>query len=297
MSGEASQFSIVYDGPAFDAHEIDIYAFSESLKGLGDAITEANVILNGKAAPLDVKVKADLIAGSFGFELEIVQHLINAKDVLLHLGFTELLTGCGVSATALEVFRKLRGRSIDLVEVDSDSEQVKLVVDGEEIVCSKDVEKIVNSPVIRRAFDSVIYSPLNNDGAEIFKILKNRDEENPIIAIPKGDGNAFKLKRKPFTEKVNSENIEANVTFIAANVDAKNGWQIKYLNELIIVKMEDDAFREKLKVDKDINIFGEMFVVKMSRKSIQKGEGGPVDTKLSIKEVIRHRASSDRRII
>ena len=58
-------------------------------------------------------------------------------------------------ATVLEVLKKLNGRKIDIVEKANGSDKVKLKVDGEEIVCSEDVEKIVNAPEIRKAVDAL----------------------------------------------------------------------------------------------------------------------------------------------
>ncbi|STV78801.1 Uncharacterised protein [Klebsiella michiganensis] len=81
MTAQVEALNIVYTGKALDTHKMDILALAQSLKGLGDALYEANILLNGDEK-FEVNVDAELIAGSFGFQLQVVQHLSNAKDVL-----------------------------------------------------------------------------------------------------------------------------------------------------------------------------------------------------------------------
>ncbi|HIC6095979.1 TPA: hypothetical protein ACW47E_000339, partial [Salmonella enterica subsp. enterica serovar Nagoya] len=154
MADKAQSVSIVYQGKALDDHKMDILSFAKSLQGLGEAIYSANEIVNG-GRDIEVNVDAELIAGSFGFDIEVVQHLANAKDVVQILGLSAIPLAVG-GATVLEVLRKLNGRKIDIVEKANGSDNVKLKVDGEEIVCSEDVEKIVNAPEIRKAVDAFV---------------------------------------------------------------------------------------------------------------------------------------------
>lgn len=171
MADKTQSVSIVYQGKALDDHKMDILSFAKSLQGLGEAIYSANEIVNG-GRDIEVNVDAELIAGSFGFDIEVVQHLANAKDVVQILGLSAIPLAVG-GATVLEVLKKLNGRKIDIVEKANGSDKVKLKVDGEEIVCSEDVEKIVNAPEIRKAVDAFVRQPLLQDGIDNF-VVKNR---------------------------------------------------------------------------------------------------------------------------
>ena len=92
-----TEFCVVYDGVDHENHVINITTLGKSLTALGNALKKANEILNGDSSTIDVRVNADLVAGSFGFLVEVIQSLPNAKDVLQVLG---LLGGGSIPTTS-----------------------------------------------------------------------------------------------------------------------------------------------------------------------------------------------------
>ncbi|WP_337068798.1 hypothetical protein [Klebsiella michiganensis] len=292
MADKAQSVSIVYQGKALDDHKMDILSFAKSLQGLGEAIYSANEIVNG-GRDIEVNVDAELIAGSFGFDIEVVQYLANAKDVVQILGLSAIPLSVG-GATVLEVLKKLNGRKIDIVEKANGSDNVKLKVDGEEIVCSEDVEKIVNAPEIRKAVDAFVRQPLLQDGIDNFVVKKSRTSKTEILNIHKGEAEEFKSPKVLFETKEEVDEFESTVTFISAHTDKKSGWRVEFGGEKRNVRMEDDEFIKLVTGPDAPKIFGELFAVKM--KKIVKDSGGQVDEKLSIIKVGRHFAAKDRKI-
>ncbi|EBC1602003.1 hypothetical protein ACSVOC_19635 [Salmonella enterica] len=283
MTAQVEALNIVYTGKALDTHKMDILALAQSLKGLGEALYEANVLLNGDEK-FEVNVDAELIAGSFGFQLQVVQHLNNAKDVLKLFGLkaSKIIVG---ESTVLEVLEKLDGRKIDIVETDKSSGKVKLLVDGEEIVCSQDVEKIVNSPEIRKAVDSFIRQPLLKEGIEGFVVKPSKDSTDIILEVKKENADNFKSPRVLFETKEEDDESETTVTFLSADIEKKTGWRVMLNKEPRTVRMEDEEFMLRLKSKDTPNIFGDLYAVTIQKKV--KNTGGDVTESLKIVKVGR----------
>lgn len=293
MADKPQLVSIVYEGKALDDHKMDILSFAQSLKGLGEAIYAANAIVNG-GNEIEVNVDAKLIPGSFGFDIEIIQHLKNAKDVLQLLGFSSIPLALG-SATVLEVLKKLNGRQIEIVETGAPDGQVKLKVDGEEITCSADVEKIVNSPEIRKAVDSFVRQPLLQEGVDSFVVKQSRTSKQEILHITKDEAQDFKPPKVLFESKEENNEFETTVTFLSAHTDKKAGWRVEFQGEKRTVRMEDEEFLKVMKSDKAPHIFGELFAVKM--KNVKKDNGGIITESLTILKVGRQFADKERKLI
>ncbi|EAO1993157.1 hypothetical protein E0G79_25925 [Salmonella enterica] len=283
MTAQVEALNIVYTGKALDTHKMDILALAQSLKGLGEALYEANVLLNGDEK-FEVNVDAELIAGSFGFQLQVVQHLNNAKDVLKLFGLkaSKIIVG---ESTVLEVLEKLDGRKIDIVETDKSSGKVKLLVDGEEIVCSQDVEKIVNSPEIRKVVDSFIRQPLLKEGIEGFVVKPSKDSTDIILEVKKENADNFKSPRVLFETKEEDDESETTVTFLSADIEKKTGWRVMLNKEPRTVRMEDEEFMLRLKSKDTPNIFGDLYAVTIQKKV--KNTGGDVTESLKIVKVGR----------
>lgn len=67
------KFSIEFDGPAFERHEISASALAQSLLALDGLARRSAEAAYGKSAEIDVKVKGDFRPGSFIIDL-LVQH-------------------------------------------------------------------------------------------------------------------------------------------------------------------------------------------------------------------------------
>jgi hypothetical protein len=267
MASGEQIINIVYDGEALKDHKMDILFFAESLQGLGNAIYEANTILNGKSE-FYVDVDAGLIAGSFGFKLSIKRGTESTKDVLKIIGLNtaNLIVG---EKTVIDVLQRLKGRKVDIIEKNSTTGDVKLLVDGEEIECSSDVEKIVSSPSIRKAIDSFIHKPLLHPGVNSFEVSEGKTKKTtPDLKITKDEAESFKSPKTIFETEKSEEDIETTLTFVSANIQKKSGWNVIINDEPYQVKMDDDEFILKLTQPDAPSIFGELFVVKMKKITI-----------------------------
>ena len=256
-------FCIVYDGSEHANHEMKIQTLGRTLTNLGSILEEANGIINETDEGLDVKVNANFIEGSFGYEVEIFQHLVNAIDILPVLGFT------GGIASVMGALDWLQGKSIDkVIEQEGKS---KIISEGHELSCSPVVAKLVANSKLRSSFDQLIRVPLQSDGTDTFKVKAQRDDLEPVIEFDKDSSHSFvKLKIK---DVIKEDKFEKRVKFIAANISQKHGWKVKINDAIESVRMEDEGFMERLSNMKEAHIFGKTFNVRLIRYSSANIEG------------------------
>jgi hypothetical protein len=284
MTTQTDTFYVYYDGPAHKKNDMDIRAVALRLSGLGDLLYETHALVNGNT-PIDVKVQAGFVKGSFGFEVHVIQELIaNSKDILPLIG----LGGTVAAATLLEVIQLLKGRSIDKVITEDGKSQ--LLIDEEKIECSEDIEKVLSSPTVRKAVDSMVHQAMLQEGTDIFCIKDDKNDAEPIISINKTESTAYKAPRKLFRDKETSKETEAQVTFLTAHADKKTNWRITHLGEEYSATIKDDQFMNRLTENNVPNLLGQKFTVQL--EVITKEKAGSEPTKRYVIKKIYHASVS-----
>lgn len=276
MEKRSSHLAIRYDGEAHSNHEMDALELSRSLEGLGNLVVTANSLLNGEENPIEVKVTG-FKEGSFEYLVEVVQLAAAHKDVLATLG----IAGATASGTLFEIVKKLKGRKIDVVKESPDSELVELQVDGQTIECTKDVERLLGSRLIRKSVNELVFSPTRREGTDVFEI---REDGLVTISESKETAAYYKAPQSPYAEKVSSEEFEAQVKFLTAHSDKSSKWRVEYQGKEWSVKVEDEQFLERIQNQAAPNIFGEKFTVLLEKIVKEVRTKDPVTT-LVIKRV------------
>jgi hypothetical protein len=86
------RFSISFEGPALDTHQMDVRDLAPALLALADTVKAANVAINADKADVRLDVIGKPKSGSFGLDLTIAQKLLTQ--------FTDLFSGSGATALA-----------------------------------------------------------------------------------------------------------------------------------------------------------------------------------------------------
>lgn len=272
-----TKFCVIYDGEDHVNHEMDIMTLGRSLSALGNALLDTNEIINGDRSSIDIKVDAEFIEGSFGFSIELIQSTLEAKDILSVLGFVGASAG---AVTAATVISWLKGQKITLIE-SKDNEIDRIKIGKDFIDCPKDVTKLVTDTKIRKSLDDMIRVPLINKGTSTVSFKKDPSDKSAQFSVDKTGAKAFvKLTVK---ESSNSDEREAIIKFIAANIKTKSGWKIELDGQELTVKMEDEMFLERLNNMEEAHVFGKRFNVML--KIITKKSFGTESKSYVIKRV------------
>ena len=276
MEKRSSHLSIRYDGEAHRNHEMDVLELSRSLDGLGNLVVTANSLLNGEETPIEIKVTG-FNEGSFEYLIEVVQLAASHKDVLAILG----ISGATSAGALFEIVKKLKGRKIDVVKESPDSDVVELQVEGESIQCSRDVERLLGSKIIRKSVNELVFSPTRREGTDTFEI---KESGQVTVSESKDTAALYKSSLSPYTERVSSEEFESQVKFLTAHADKSSKWRVEYAGKEWNVKVEDELFLERIQNQASPNIFGEKFTI-LLEKIVKEVRGKDPVTTLVIKRV------------
>ena len=69
------KFHVVYDGSALDEHLMDVRDLAPAMMAISDLLIHANQEINGDKLKIELKVKANFKAGSFGIEFHEILHI------------------------------------------------------------------------------------------------------------------------------------------------------------------------------------------------------------------------------
>ncbi|WP_241972015.1 hypothetical protein [Serratia odorifera] len=186
----------------------------------------------------------------------------------------------------------MRDKKVIGVVREANSDTATIELDGEELKCDKTVAALVTDPVIRQAMNEVINQPLVNEDSPKFKIMSEGQE---IFKVENEEIQEFTPLPKKSLSDEKVENITTNVLLTQVNFDASKGWKMFYDERELSVKMEDESFMARVRDSAKSFTRGDMFEVALS--IITKTTARSQRTEYVITRVIRHRASSDRKII
>ncbi|MCB5312100.1 hypothetical protein [Yersinia intermedia] len=294
-----TDFEIKYNGNELGGpkeHQIDARILGNAITSLCDIIEQSDKIINGEASNVQVNVKAHQ-EGSFEVVVSVAQQSNNI-NILEVLGLTKEIASvaAGVSVgTVLGAIKWLKGRKLAEVAVDEKKGTARLLTkDDEEIECPIIVQKLLTSPTIRKGFDELVYKPLSSEGISTFSVENN---DKPLITVTEEDKKSFKALRSLVKEEKFTETVTANVHISCVNFLAKTGWKMILPDgKEVAATMNDQAFIERINLNKATFSKDDLFVVEYTQTQIQANEklGRP---RYEIERVVRHRAVGDRKIV
>lgn len=277
-------------------HQIDARILGNAITSLCDIIEQSDKILNGESSTVQVNVKAHQ-EGSFEVVVSVAQATsnINVLDVLgISKEAAAIATGSTVG-TVLGALKWLKGRKLAEVSINEKTGTAKLITkDNEEIECPKAVHQVLSSPTVRKGFDDLIYKPLESEGISSFAVEKN---DQPVVSVDESEKKSFKSRNSLQKEERLIEVLTANVHISCVNFLAKSGWKMILPNgDEVAATMNDQAFMERINLNKATFSKDDLFVVEYTQTQLVKDEklGRP---RYEIERVLRHRAVGDRKIV
>jgi anthranilate/para-aminobenzoate synthase component I len=289
-----NNFSIIYDTESTKKHEVDAAILGISILAMNDALQDADKVINGEESEVKINVIANK-PGSFGVEFVVTQLLPNATDILTVLGFTAI-TASAFKGSVLGVIEQLKSQKVKVVHhKENDRTEIELD-DGSMIKCTNKVMELATSQSFRTKCESVLFNDLTKESGAKVKFLNETGTVTQVL----GEETLTHFKKKAsqiaITEVEDTKDVEARFTQV--NLYSKTGWKIKLESDEndISIKMNDDAFLERINTRDEKFIKGDLFKVKLKRVTKYKSGSKPSNT-MSIEKVLRHRVEASRKLI
>lgn len=289
-------FTLSYDGEFTKGHTISADVLGRSLVSMASLITQADKILNGEQAQPRVEVKANK-EGSFAVEFA----------AWLSSGGVDVLSAIGVSAMGATAFgssllatlKTLKNRNIAHIVINKDDPSKSHIVldDHEQVPCTPEIAKLVQSHVVRTEVDNIFRKPILEDPTAAVKLINDPEDSGKTHVITHDDATSLKAPPKKSLQEETVDSEIKNVFFVQVNLESRNGWKAKIQeNEEFSVKMDDESFIDRVNLKKDFPVKGEMFEVELETST--KKLDGKERTTYRITKVRRHRTTdADKKVL
>ena len=293
-----SNVRITYDGPALDAHAMDVRALAPALLAFGDLCEHAAQALYGDAVRVRVEVRASFRTGSFGIDLSVSQQLAqqvihwlsgdgataaaNAKALLEIIGIAGAAAGGGL----IGVLRWLKGRRIKRVETDPQGRRI-IAEDGDAIAVEERVLLLLQRRSVRESLQRVV-EPIEREGIERVAF---GDDETITTVIERHEAGWFSV---PHIEDVMilDETRVINFSIVSLSFREDNKWRLFDGQAIIYATLADQALLER--VNRNQARFAKGDILKAQTRVIQWQTADGLRTEYTILRVLEHRMGAEQ---
>lgn len=291
MSTAALQ--IVYDGPALATHEMEVRDLAPALLALGELFEEANSTLNGRKTKISVHVKGSFKTGCFGIDLAVTQSILQqAQDffagspVMAALNLITILGLAKGSATGVfQLVKWVRGREISAVEV-MDNGKVKVFCDQDMFETEQEVIALFRNWKLRKAFQDVVYTPLEKPGIEYFAV---REPNQADFAVATRSDSASFIAPAQEEEPIEESTRDVSLQLVNVAFRDDHKWRFYDGSSTFYASILDDEFLNRVENNEEHFSKGDILRVKLNEKKTLVGDN--LRNEYRILKVMDHRRS------
>lgn len=248
MSGTsvmAETFSIEFDGPAFDGHQIPAAALAQSLLALDDLSKRISNATYGKEVDAQIKVNA-VKSGSF-----IVELYNECVSTPLGAAASAVTVATGVGYTIRKLFQLTKwafGKKVKVVEDSPTSANVTIENEiGDKISFDRCIVNIYNNNRTKTQL-SRLTQTLDMEGADTIKILTEVQDQDPQVETVTRQERKYFRQEEGIVLTDNEVEVILDVLCCSLNGSPK-GWRFSD-GEEFSADVEDEAFLEAVKTRK-----------------------------------------------
>jgi hypothetical protein len=279
-----ADFTLTYDGPALQNHEMDVRELAPAMLAVGELFDAMNLLLNGESAEVQVRVKAHE-AGCFSIIFDIVQGwrdgavaFLNGDLVTAALSLKELLIGAGGLVWWI---RSKRGRAPDRIERLSGN-MVRVTYGDESFDVPLVLLRLYQDLSVRSALEKVVYRPMLSPGIDLVEF---GDRNLPAQQVRAGDAEFFKAPEIPERILV-SDTREAAFSIVSLAFKEDNKWRLHDGANSVSAVIEDVEFIGRVNRNQIRFAKGDVLVCEVEFTQRQTAKGLVTDN--VVKKVKRH---------
>jgi hypothetical protein len=302
------RFRLTYGGERLRAGAMNVYELAPALVALADLIRDANRLLNGNRADVEVRVDSDFTKGSFEVQFLLDQTIaqsasetldflatIDAKALLDHLFGTLLSHGDklveGAVLGLLALYKALKGKKPRPGAINIEGNQGTIVIDQRTIRSDSKTVNLYMNDAIRSDVDRVVL-PLAKEGVDDLKVSREGTILNEVRKEDLPERVTALETQSESTEQVIRNQREALLKVTTANFE-DGKWRFSDGSAKFSAKIADPIFQEKLDSHEEGFYKGDVLRVLLESRQTEKADG-KIQTEHTIQEVLEHRKAGEQ---
>jgi len=294
---EKTEFTLKYDGPALENHEMDVKDLAPALLSLGELLEEANRVFNGDKIKLAVKIKATQ-EGSVDVLLSVAQDIlgqavslfsgtsissiVNAYGILQIIGIANSKDG-----GLFGLIKWTKGRNIkSIIRLESGDLKLELDKNGEVQVYNENSVKLFGLYEVRRKTEALIKTPLLKEGVDKVGFYISDTEKQEI----KKDEAEYFSAPEIQEEIIDDREIEINLQIVNISFQEDGKWKFNDGNTTFFAEITDKDFLGKVQQNQAFFAKDDILTVILKRKQLL--SNGVLKTEYSVNKILNHRSAA-----
>lgn len=296
-------FSIKYDGPALESHQMDVRELAPALIALSNMLEEANKAVFPDASSVRVSVQGSFKGGSFGVDLIAIQSIadqivsiFSGPEATAFSNLKAILEGVGLiggGGGLIGLIKWLRGRKPSTIKTSGD--KVVFEVTQSDTVESFEVDlvagKLYQSRVVRKALANVV-KPLECEGVDVF--ASGQDGETSEV-IFKDDAAWFLVAESEADVVSDTVNEQVLLQIESAVFKDDNKWRFNDGASAFFAEVADPSFVER--INSGAERFGKGDVLVVDLRRVQTISDNGLKLEYSVVKVHEHRSPLQRGLL
>ncbi len=261
--------TVKFDGEALKGGTMDVEELAPSLLALADLVKRSNSLVNEDRANVRVKVSGGFRHGSFEFDVELWQTIIQRigtlftkENIQSAAELVEIVGLGGLGTGAVWLIKKLRNRKHNITVIEDN--RIEITLEGNTFNVDARSYELSQDRAFRRYAERFV-RPLKKAGIDVLETLASEAKEPQRIT--KDEVDAFDQVEDGADAGEVLHDGSSHQFFEIDNASFREGlvWRLKQGDDRITAHLLDDEFQQRIE---DGERFGKGDVLEVDLKSV-----------------------------